>query len=225
MQHIRTSLAEIVGTFILVVIGTGSMMLNEITSGEVTHIGVCAAWGLAVYLAIWFAERIGKGHFNPAVTITVAIKEKMPVAEAGLRMVAQTIGAIVASIVLRHYCPTIKTLGQTLPNLPIVSVFLIEVVISFALMVVIEYTVAKKFTLYMAALAIAVYVCVAAIITGPYTGCSMNPARSLGPALIGGGMEWMWLYTLAPMVGMLLTLPVLKRTKIMQMAVKADMAV
>lgn len=215
---LRIALAEILGTFIIVFLGTGSMILNILTSGAVTDLGVCLIWGFAVFLAIIVAERIGQGHFNPSVTLVVAIKQKLPPIQVSVRIVMQSLGAVGASLLLQTWAPGAKSLGETLPALRLWEVFLIEVAISFALMLTIEFSASKKLGLSAAATLIGAYVFVAAYITGPYTGCSMNPARSFGPAFIGGDLQWMWLYATAPTLGMLLTLPVLSKTRLLRQA-------
>jgi aquaporin NIP len=201
---LKTALAEIVGTFIIVFIGTGAMVADTAMAGKLTALGVCLIWGFAVFLAIIVAERIGQGHFNPAVTIVSAIKERFGFSTILLHIFFQCIGAILASIVLSFFAPSGSDLGATVPRLELGYVFLIEVVISFCLLAVIEFTVIKKLSLFKAALIIGIYVFIAAIITGPYTGCSMNPARTLGPFLIGTFKEALWLYITAPILGMLL---------------------
>lgn len=187
------------------------MVVNATTGGGLSHIGVCFAWGAAVFSAIVIAEKIGQGHFNPAVTIADAIKEKLSFPIIVVHIVFQCIGAIVASLLLSFIAPTGSDLGATVPRLAIGYVFLIEVAISFCLLGVIEYTVIKKLPLVKAAFIIGVYVFIAAIITGPYTGCSMNPARTLGPALIGSYKEALWLYCTAPVIGMLLGFAAFRR--------------
>ena len=210
---LKLALAEIVGTFIIVFIGTAGMVANDVTGGAVTHYGVCLIWGVAVFLAIITAERIGQGHFNPAVTIASAIKSKLKASTVSVHIISQCVGAILASLVLSIFAPRGSNLGATLPRLDIIYVFLIEVAISFCLLAVIEFTIIKKMTLVKAALIIGVYVFIAAVITGPYTGCAMNPARTLGPALIGGVKEALWLYMVAPVLGMLLVLVTIRPGK------------
>ncbi|HYM20739.1 MAG TPA: aquaporin [Candidatus Kapabacteria bacterium] len=209
--NVRIVAAEIIGTFIIVFLGTGSIMANEATSGGIAHLGICIIWGFAVFLAIVVAERIGQGHFNPAVTIAVALKEKISASVILLRIASQVIGALAASTLLRYALPTITTLGQTLPNLPVWMVFLIETVISFGLMATIEFSVLKKLKLTNAALIIGGYVALAAFVAGPYTGASMNPARTLGPAIVGGIMPALWLYMIAPSLGMVLAVSIIRQ--------------
>jgi aquaporin Z len=204
---LRLALAEILGTFIIVFFGTASMVVNDTTGGGLGHAGVCFAWGAAVSFAIVFAERIGQGHFNPAVTITDAIKEKLPVSKIIVHILSQCIGAIIASVLLSIFSPANSLLGATLPKLDLVWVFLIEVLISFGLMGVILFTVRKQYSLVSAALLIGGYVVLAAFFAGPYTGASMNPARTLGPAIISGQMAGFWVYMIAPTLGMLAAIP------------------
>jgi glycerol uptake facilitator-like aquaporin len=187
------------------------MMFDELTHGGVTHLGVCLVWGLAVFLAIVLAERIGQGHFNPAVTIASAIKLNIEPGELLQRTAAQFVGAAAASGVLRLIFPSVNTLGETLPGLPVEWVFLIEVIISFGLMAVIEISLAKKFKLRVAAAVIGGYVFLAAFFAGPYTGASMNPARTLGPAAISHLAPALWVYMIAPVVGMIAAVSIFRR--------------
>src|SRR5512135_927096 len=103
---LKIAIAEILGTFIIVFIGTGAMVADDVTAGAVTHLGVCLLWGLAVVLAIVIAERIAQGHFNPAVSVAAAIKERMPLRLLALRIVSQCFGAIVASLLLHFIVPS-----------------------------------------------------------------------------------------------------------------------
>jgi aquaporin Z len=210
----RTAAAEILGTFIIVFIGCGSMMLDQMTHGVITHLGVCIIWGIAVFLAIISAERIGQGHFNPAVTIASAIKLPMDPGEILQRIGAQLLGATAASVLLRQLLPTVNTLGETLPNLSLAFVFIIEVVISFGLMAVIEFSLAKKMRLPIAALTIGGYVFLAAFFAGPYTGASMNPARTIGPAAVSHLAPDLWVYIVAPTVGMIAAVSIFRRPSI-----------
>lgn len=209
-------LAEILGTFIIVFIGTGAMILNETTQGNVTHFGVCLLWGIAVSVAILSAGKIAESHFNPAVTLALIFAGKFPPKKALEHIGAQIVGALIASTVLYLLFPKNTTLGSTLPSVSQWKVIGIEVIISFVLMssiVIID--ILKVKSKILAAMIISAAVTLMAYFAGPLTGASMNPARSMGPAIISGHTEYLLLYLVAPIIGMLLAVPLyrLKRHK------------
>jgi aquaporin Z len=203
--------AEILGTFIIVFIGTGAIIVNEVTGGNVTHLGVCFLWGFAVALAIMSAGRLAESHFNPAVTIALIIAGKFSAKKSFEHISAQITGALLASIVLYLFFPANTTLGTTLPTVEPWMAAVIEIIISFVLMASIAITEMMNVkSRLLAALMIGFAVFVAAFFAGPLTGASMNPARSIGPALISGHTEYLVLYLLAPVAGMLLAVPLYK---------------
>ena len=205
----KTALSEILGTFIIVFIGTASIVINDTSGGAVTHLGICIAWGLAVFLAIFFCEKIAEGHFNPGVSTVLAFTNGTTVPKYILRIFSQVFGALLASFALSLIFPAHPSLGGTLPKLDLWAVFLIEVTISFALMTTVFFVQSKGdiLSIFNVALIIGTYVFVAAYITGPYTGASMNPARTLGPAIVSGYAPSVWLYMITAPIGMFLAVP------------------
>ncbi len=206
---LKTALSEFLGTFIIVFIGTASMIINDTSGGAVTHLGICITWGVAVFLAIYLCEKIAEGHFNPGISIVLAFTNGTTASVFVLRLVSQIAGALIASILLSVIFPTNQSLGGTLPNVALWEVFLIEVAISFALMATVFFVQSKGDTLsiFKVALIIGGYVFVAAYLTGPYTGASMNPARTLGPAIVSGYAPALWLYMITAPIGMFLAVP------------------
>jgi len=200
--------AEIIGTFVIVFIGTGAIIFNETSSGTLTHIGVCMLWGIAVALAIISAGRIADSHFNPAVTLSLVLAGKFSAKKSIEHICAQIFGGILASISLFLIFPKNATLGSTLPTASPWVAAMIEIGISFALMASIALidilNVKSKLS---AALIIGGVVFILAYWAGPLTGASMNPARSIAPAIISGHTEYLFLYLLAPIVGMFLAVP------------------
>ncbi len=204
-------IAEIIGTFIIVFMGTGAIILDEATTGSVTHFGVCLIWGIAVASAILLAGRIHESHFNPAVTIALVVAGKFSAKRSVEHIIAQIIGAILASILLYLLFPKNSTLGSTLPSLSVWATVAIEVVISFLLMATIAaIEIFKIKHKILPAIIIGSVVLLLAYFAGPLTGASMNPARSIGPALISGHTEYLLLYLVAPIVGMMLAVPLYK---------------
>ena len=204
-------IAEITGTFIIVFVGTGAIVLDEVTTGAVTHLGVCLIWGIAVACAILFAGRIHESHYNPAVTLALVVAGKFSAKRSVEHIVAQIIGAIIASVTLYFLFPENNTLGSTLPSLSVLTTAGIEILISFLLMTTIAVIYIFKIKhKVLPAIIIGTVVLLLAYFAGPLTGSSMNPARSIAPALISGHTEYLILYLIAPIVGMLLAVPIYK---------------
>ncbi|MAZ72593.1 MAG: aquaporin [Flavobacteriaceae bacterium] len=198
-------LAEAIGTFALVFCGTGAIVINEFTGGTVTHPGVAVTFGLIVMGMIYAFGDISGAHINPAVTIAFAYAKKFPWKEVPLYAVSQCIGAIAASGLLLFLFPENELLGTTLPQIGVLQVFIFEIILSFFLMVVIiNVSTGSKEIGVIAGIAIGGIVLLEAMFAGPITGASMNPARSLGPALISGNLQHLWLYITAPILGCIL---------------------
>jgi aquaporin NIP len=206
--------AEILGTFIIVFIGTGAMILDEVTTGSLTHFGVCLIWGIAVASAILFAGRIHESHYNPAVTLALVFAGKFSAKKSIEHIIAQISGAIIASVILYLLFPKNSTLGSTLPTVSPWETGFIEIIISFLLMATIAMIdIFKIKNKIMPAVIIGSVVLLMAYFAGPLTGASMNPARSIGPAIISGHTEYLLVYLIAPMLGMLLAVPLYKIKK------------
>jgi len=207
-------IAEAIGTFALVFCGTGAIVINEFTNGAVTHPGVAFTFGLIVMGMIYAFGDISGAHINPAVTIAFAYAKKFAWKEVPAYIIAQTIGAIAASALLWFLFPENEFLGATMPQLSVLKVFILEVLLSFFLMVVIiNVSTGSKEIGVIAGIAIGGIVLLEAMFAGPVTGASMNPARSLAPALISGHLEHLWIYLLAPIVGCLLAVMSCKLVK------------
>jgi aquaporin Z len=198
----RKSLAEALGTFALVFVGTGSIIVNDLLNGAITHVGVSLAFGLVVMAFIYALVNVSGAHFNPAVSLAFFLLGKITRKELILYSVSQLTGAIVASTILKVVFPTHQTLGMTVPHLPILSSFLIEVILTFFLLFVVL-NVSKLGEVIPSTIGLAVGATVAfdALIGGALTGASMNPARSIAPAIVVGNMGDIWLYVAAPIIG------------------------
>lgn len=200
--------AEFLGSFILVFCGTGAAIIDETTKGAVTHAGVAITFGLVVMALIYAIGDISGAHMNPAVTITFASAKLFPLRDVVPYIISQVTGALAASLVLKFLFPGSLTLGATLPaGMPMQS-FVLEVLLSFMLMFVIfRVATGSKEQGLFAGTAIGAVVLLEAMFAGPISGASMNPARSLAPAIISGHTEHLWIYISAPVLGMLLALP------------------
>lgn len=200
-ELIRRSVAELVGTFALVTAGCGAIMVNAQT-GALTHVGIALTFGFIITVMIAATGHISGAHFNPAVTIAFAITRHFPWREVVYYVVAQMIGAVLGAVTLRLLIGDIAALGVTLPSGSALQSFGLEVLLTAVLMfVIISVATDTKAIGAPAALAIGFTVALDALWGGPISGASMNPARSLGPALITGIWEHQWLYLLAPILG------------------------
>jgi len=198
-------ISEFIGTFSMIFCGTGAMTINEITGGEVTHVGIAITWGLIVMSMIYAFGETSGAHFNPAVTIAFAYAKKFSWKEVPKYIVAQILGAFVASLILLFLFPTSEFLGATIPTIDVWRAFVLELLLTFFLMVVIiNVSTGSKEMGVIAGIAIGAVVLLEAMFAGPITNASMNPARSLAPNIVSGNIQGLWLYIIAPILGALL---------------------
>ena len=210
----RKYIAEVIGTFALVFCGTAAIIINEEQGGVITHVGIAITFGLIVMAMIYSLGDISGAHFNPAVTIAFALGKKFPVKEIVPYIISQALGALIASFILRFLFPLNEMMGTTLPaGLPMQS-FVLELILTFILMlVIIHVATGSKEQGMFAGLAIGSVVLLEAMFAGPISGASMNPIRSLAPALVSGHTEHLWIYLSAPIVGAALATLVWKGLK------------
>lgn len=208
-------ISEFIGTFAMVFCGTGAMTISEITGGaDLTHTGVAIVWGLIVMAMIYAFGEISGAHFNPAVTISFAYAKKFAWKEVPKYIIAQILGALLASGILWFLFPTSEFYGATIPTLDVWRAFVLELLLTFFLMlVIINVSTGSKEVGTMAGIAIGGVVLLEAMFAGPMTKASMNPARSIAPALVSGHVEHLWLYILAPILGALLAVVSCKLVK------------
>jgi len=202
---LRTALyAEFIGTFAMVFCGTAAMAVNE-TTGAVAHEGVAITWGLIVMVMIYaFGEQSG-AHFNPAVTLSFALAKRFNWKNVPPYILTQALGAIAASVAVKALIPASELIGATVPSIPHVSAFWLEMLLSFFLMItILHISTGSKEIGPIAGLAVGSVILLEAMFAGPLTNASMNPIRSLAPALVGNHWEPMWLYFTAPFIGMAL---------------------
>ncbi|WP_353778615.1 MIP family channel protein [Winogradskyella sp. 3972H.M.0a.05] len=200
-------ISEIIGTFGMVFCGCGAMTINEITNGSISHVGVAITWGLIVMAMIYAFGEISGAHFNPAVTIGFAYAKKFPWKNVPVYIIAQTIGAFIAIGLLWFLFPESNSYGHTYPaeGFEPYKAFVLELILTFFLMVVIiNVSTGSKEIGTMAAIAVGGVILLEAMFAGPMTKASMNPARSLAPAVISGNLQHLWLYLTAPFIGALL---------------------
>ncbi len=198
----RKALAECLGTFALVFAGTGAIVINDVSSGTVTHVGIALTFGLIVMAMIYALGDISGAHLNPAVTFGFWLSRRLPLRVVPLYVVSQLAGALLASGVLRLLFWTHPTLGATLPAGPQLQSFVLEIILTAMLMFVILCVVSgAKEKGIMAGIAIGGVVALEAMFAGPICGASMNPARSIAPALVSGRLDSLWIYIAAPLLG------------------------
>ncbi|PHN03949.1 MIP family channel protein [Flavilitoribacter nigricans] len=198
-------LAEGIGTFALVFCGTGAIVIDHLQNGVITHLGIALTFGLIVTAMIYATGEKSGAHLNPAVSLAFWAAGKFPGREVFPYALAQILGGTLASLLLRLLFPETPTLGETLPAGGVGQSFVLEVVLAFFLMfVIIQVATGSKEVGIMAGLAIGLTVLLEALFAGPVTGASMNPARSLAPALVMGNFKHLWIYLLAPVTGALL---------------------
>jgi MIP family channel proteins len=202
-MHRRRFVAEAIGTFFLVLIGPGAAMVNAWSGGGIGVVGIALAFAFVVIAMIYALGHISGAHINPAVTIAFWSVRRFPAREVAPYIVAQCLGAIAASALLRAVLGPVGQMGATLPGVSVASALVIEWLLSFALMLVImAVATASRRAPGVAATAVGLTVGFCALTGGPLTGASMNPARSFGPALVGGLWRAHWVYWLAPITAM-----------------------
>jgi aquaporin NIP len=197
----RLLAAEFVGTFALVFAGCGAIMVDAKTDA-LGHVGVAITFGLVIMAMIYAVGHISGAHFNPAVSFAFALSRHFPWPRTLAYWAAQLLGALAAAALLRGSLGNIAHVGATLPSGSQGQSFLWELVLSFFLMFVIMAVATDTRAVgEAAAIAIGGTVGLDAMFGGPISGASMNPARSIGPALISGDLYALWLYILAPITG------------------------
>ncbi len=193
--------AEFVGTFALVFAGCGAIMVDAKT-GALGHVGVAISFGLAIMVMIYAVGHISGAHLNPAVTFAFAIGRHFPWSRLAGYWCAQVLGAVAAAALLRASLGDIANVGATLPSGSQGQSFVWELVMAFFLMyVIVAVATDTRAVGEAAAIAIGATVGLDAMFGGPISGASMNPARSIGPAIVSGEFRALWLYVVAPVVG------------------------
>jgi aquaporin Z len=197
----RTLAAEAFGTFALVFAGTGAIVVNDMRGG-VTHVGIALTFGLIVLAMIYALGDVSGAHLNPAVTLGFFLARRFESRRVLPYVFSQTAGALAASGLLRLLFPDHPDLGATRPAGPAAQSFVLEVVLTLLLMfVILSVSTGAKEKGITAGIAVGAVIALEALFAGPVCGASMNPARSLAPALVSGHLEHLWVYLSAPVVG------------------------
>jgi len=197
----RAYIAEAVGTFALVLAGAGAIMTSAAT-GAPDHTGVALTFGLVVMACIYIFGDVSGAHINPAVTLALAVTGQFPWVRVAPYVAAQCAGAIAAAVALREILGPVASVGATLPTAGIWQSFGLELLLTgFLMLAVMAVVSGPEDQRGFSGIIVGGVVAMEAMWAGPLTGASMNPARSLGPALVSGELGSLWIYLTAPVVG------------------------
>ena len=200
-ELLRTLVAEAIGTFVLVFAGCGAIMVDARTHA-LGHVGVAISFGLVIMVMIYAVGHVSGAHFNAAVTFAFALTRHFPWSKAVAYWAAQLVGAFAAALLLRASLGTVAHVGATLPAGSQGQSFVWELVMSAILMfVILAVATDTRAVGEAAAIAVGATIGLDAMFGGPISGASMNPVRSIAPALVSGDLHALWLYLLAPVVG------------------------
>jgi len=197
--------AEFIGTFGLVFAGTGAIIINDVSGGAVTHVGIALTFGLIVVAMIYAVGDVSGAHLNPAVTLGFFAARRLPGQMVMQYIISQLLGALAASALLRALFPRHPTLGITVPAGAAMQSFILEIVLTAMLMfVILSVSSGAKERGITAGIAVGSTIALEALFAGPICGASMNPARSIAPAVVSGKLSNLWIYVAAPVTGALL---------------------
>jgi aquaporin NIP len=194
--------AECFGTFALVFAGTGAIVIDDVTGGGVSHVGIALTFGLIVLAMIYTLGDISGAHINPTVTIGFWTARRFDARKVLPYVVSQCAGAFLASVTLRLLFPANVTLGATLPAGSPLQSFVLELILTALLMfVILAVSTGAREKGITAGIVVGSVIGLEAMFPGPICGASMNPARSLGPGVVSLHLQSLWIYLLAPVIG------------------------
>ena len=194
--------AEFIGAFALVFAGTGAIVINDVSGGTITHVGIALTFGLVILAMIYAVGDVSGAHLNPAVTSAFWLSGRFPINQVFPYILSQCLGAFAASAVLKFLFPAHLTLGTTLPAGTEMQSFILELILTLLLMfVILNVSTGAKEKGITAGIAVGAVIGLEAMFAGPICGASMNPARSLAPAIVSGHLEHLWIYLTAPFAG------------------------
>ena len=212
--------SEFFGTFALVFCGTGAIIINDVSGGTITHVGIALTFGLVIMALIYTFGEVSGAHFNPAVTIAFAVAKRFEWRFVLPYMGAQIAGAVVASLVLR-FLFSHPTLGLTKPRGSIEQSLVLETVLTwFLMLVILSVSTGAKEKGITAGIVIGGVIGLEAMFAGPICGASMNPARSIAPALVSLQLSNLWIYIVGPIAGALLAVPTLRLVRGDELSIK-----
>lgn len=194
-------IAEFIGTFALVFCGTGAIIVNQQSHGDLGLLGIALAFGIIISAMIYVFGNSSGAHFNPAVTIALVIGRKATIKTGSFYIITQFLGALVASGLLKFIFPQNVLLGATIPSGGLIQSFILELVLTFLLMLTILGITTKKEFSSIVGIIIGLVVSGIILFAGPISGGSFNPARSFAPAILSGNIKALWIYLTAPSLG------------------------
>ncbi|XP_039016206.1 aquaporin NIP1-2-like [Hibiscus syriacus] len=196
-------LAEVLGTYFLIFAGCAAVVVNTNNDNEISHPGIALVWGLAVIVLFYSLAHVSGAHFNPAITIAFATCKRFPHEKVPVYILAQVVGSTLAAGTLRLlFSGPHDVFAGTSPQGSDLQAFVIEFIITFYLMFIISgATTDNRAIGELAGLAVGSTVLLNVLIAGPITGASMNPARSLGPAIVSNHYKGIWIYLTSPIIG------------------------
>ncbi len=225
LMDIRPEAAEALGVFALVFAGAGAIMADA-TTGELGHVGVSLVFGFVILAMVYALGHVSGAHFNPAITLAFAATGHFPWHRVPGYVLAQTVGAVVAALLLRAILGPVADVGATrLDGVTNGQGFLLETLATFFLaFVIVGVATDRRAAPGAAGLAIGLTVALGALFAGPFTGASMNPARTLGPAVASGAWDHVWLYLGAPVLGAVLAMATYEALRPGRLAIKPKTA-
>ena len=201
----KNLISEFTGTFCLVFAGTGAIIINDVSGGTVSHVGIALTFGLVVMAMIYTLGDISGAHLNPAVTLGFFVARRLHGSLVLPYVLSQCSGGFFASVILRLLFPQHATLGGTVPAGSSMQSFVLEAILTYILMfVILGVSTGEKEKGITAGIAVGSVVGLEALFAGPISGASMNPARSLAPALVSVHFDALWIYLAAPVLGAVL---------------------
>ncbi|QBD76605.1 hypothetical protein EPA93_11555 [Ktedonosporobacter rubrisoli] len=204
-EELRRLLAEVIGTFMLVIVEAGGIVVADLFHQDINSAAHYASCGLIVMAIIYALGSVSGAHINPAITFAFALRKDFPWKRVPGYWIAQLIGALAAAALIRLLFGNVRQLGATIPHMEAMHVFAVEALLTFILVTVVL-GVAPKGELVGNNMAISVggTIALCGLFAGHISGASMNPARSFGPYLVSGQLGEVWIYILAPFVGALI---------------------
>ena len=197
--------AEALGTFVIVFFGTGAIVVNDSYNQCIGHTGIALAFGSSVAIVIYAFGSISGAHFNPAVTLGLLATKQFPFKNVSSYILAQLVGAFIASGLIKLMFGHHTTLGSTLPSGDLSISFFWELTMTFILMIlVLRISQSNENIKNLSGIIIGVLIFLEALVGGPISGASMNPARSIAPAVLSQQLHFLWIYLIAPVLGALL---------------------
>ncbi|XP_022998713.1 probable aquaporin NIP-type [Cucurbita maxima] len=199
---IQKVIAEVIGTYFVIFTGCGAVVVNKIY-GSVTFPGICVVWGLIVMVMVYSLGHISGAHFNPSVTITFAIFRRFPFRQVPIYIGAQVAGSLLASTTLDLlFEVTPEAFFGTVPAGSDVQSFVLEIIITFLLLLVVSgVSTDHRAVGELAGIVVGMTVLLNVFVAGPISGASMNPARTIGPAIVKGQFKGLWVYMVGPLIG------------------------